>query len=156
MKKNTTSTNWFLTFTKPRNELKVVQGLTKLGIVAYTPVRIELRQWSDRKKKVEVPLLPSMVLVSLKEKDANLVFGVEGVVRYMFENGKRAVVFDDEVVAMRDYVSQTDLISSNHLKVGSTVKVPLLNEEATVLAIKGKSCLAKLKKLGCKVTFQLS
>jgi len=42
---------WFVLCTKPRNELKVLNRLISLGIDAYTPSRIELRQWSDRKKK---------------------------------------------------------------------------------------------------------
>ena len=59
------SKKWFVLFTKPRTEIKVSQRLSVLGIENYTPTRIEVRQWSDRKKKITVPLLPSMVLVSL-------------------------------------------------------------------------------------------
>ena len=91
---------WYVLYTKPRNEIKVFQRLSVLGIKAYTPTSIEVRQWSDRKKKVSVPLLPSMVLVQLKEQDTDLVFNIPGVVRYLFDNGKRAVVLDAEVLAM--------------------------------------------------------
>ena len=75
---------WFVLCTKPRNELKVLNRLSSLGIDAYTPSRIELRQWSDRKKKVLVPLLPSMVLVRLDEKEVQKVFDIPGVVLYLF------------------------------------------------------------------------
>ena len=34
--------------------------------------------------------------------------------------------------------------------------VPSINEEATVLSIKGKNCIAQLNKLGAKVSFQLN
>ena len=34
--------------------------------------------------------------------------------------------------------------------------VPSINEEATVLSVKGKSIIAELKKLGAKVSFQLN
>ena len=64
---------WFVLCTKPRNELKVSGRLSRLGIEAYTPTRIEVRQWSDRKRKVIIPLLPSMVLVFLLEKETNIV-----------------------------------------------------------------------------------
>ena len=56
------SKKWFVVYTKPRTELKVSQRLSVLGIENYTPTRMEVRQWSDRKKKIVVPLLPSMVL----------------------------------------------------------------------------------------------
>ena len=148
------SKNWFVLFTKPRNELKVTERLSSIGIEGYAPCKIEVRQWSDRKKKVLVPLLPSMVLVSLPEKQVDQVFEVPGVVRYLFEHGKRAKVSNEEVLAMKSYLENT-YTAQKELEVGDTVKVPLLEQEATLLSIKGKKCLAQLQKLGAIVSFQL-
>ena len=150
------SNKWFVIYTKPRTELKVSQRLSVLGIENYTPTRIEVRQWSDRKKKILVPLLPTMVLVNIHEKEVNKVFEVAGVVRYLFENQKRAEVSNEEVLAMKYYLENTYYSKQNELAVGSTLKVPLLEEEATVIAVKGKNCLAQLKKLGAIVSFQLN
>ena len=148
------SKKWFVLCTKPRNELKVTERLTGIGVEAYTPNRIEIKQWSDRKKKVLVPLLPSMVLVSLQDKQVDQVFEVPGVVRYLFEHGKRAKVSNEEVLAMKSYLENT-YSAQKELEVGDTVKVPLLEQEATLLSIKGKKCLAQLQKLGAIVSFQL-
>ena len=148
------SKNWFVLFTKPRNELKVTERLRSIGIEGYAPCKIEVRQWSDRKKKVLVPLLPSMVLVSLQEKQVDQVFEVPGVIRYLFEHGKRAKVSNEEVLAMKSYLENT-YSAQKELEVGDTVKVPLLEQEATLLSIKGKKCLAQLQKLGAIVSFQL-
>ena len=150
------SKKWFVVYTKPRNELKVSQRLSVLGVENYTPTKIEVRQWSDRKKKILVPLLPSMVLVSIHEKEVNKVFEVPGVVRYLFENQKRAEVSNEEVLAMNYYLENTYYSNKKELAVGETVKVPLLEKEATVLSIKGKKCLAQLRKLGAVVSFQLN
>ena len=147
---------WFVLFTKPRNELKVYDRLTALGITAYTPTKIEVRQWSDRKKKVIVPLLPSMVLVSFRKQDSDTVFNVPGVVRFLFENGKRASVSNDEVVAMQCYLDRSYPKQTKSLLVGDTVKVPLLDQEGILLSVKGKNCIAQLEKLGALVSFQLS
>ena len=147
---------WFVLFTKPRHELKVLERLISLGIQAYTPTKIVTRQWSDRKKKMTIPLLPSMVLVNLENKDPNLVFDVPGVVRYLFEQGKRAVVSNAEVFAMQCYQNNTLQTNDNELKIGDTVKVPLLEQEAILLSQEGKNCIAQLKKLGAIVSFQLS
>ena len=147
---------WFVLCTKPRNELKVLNRLLSLGVDAYTPSRTELRQWSDRKKKVIVPLLPSMVLVRLDEKKVHKVFEIPGVVRYLFEYGKRAEVSNEEVVAMQSFVENTLTVQENKLVVGATVQVPLLEQEAQLLSVKGKNCIAQLKKLGAIVSFQLS
>ena len=150
------SKKWFVVYTKPRNELKVSQRLSVLGVENYTPTKIEVRQWSDRKKKILVPLLPSMVLVSIHEKEVNKVFEVPGVVRYLFENQKRAEVSNEQVLAMNYYLENTYYSNKKELAVGETVKVPLLEKEATVLSIKGKKCLAQLRKLGAVVSFQLN
>ena len=150
------SKKWFVVYTKPRNELKVSQRLSVLGVENYTPTKTEVRQWSDRKKKILVPLLPSMVLVSIHEKEVNKVFEVAGVVRYLFENQKRAEVSNEGVLAMNYYLENTYYSNKKELAVGETVKVPLLEKEATVLSIKGKKCLAQLRKLGAVVSFQLN
>ena len=150
------SKKWFVIYTKPRTEIKVSQRLSVLWIENYTPTRMEIRQWSDRKKKIAVALLPSMVLVNLNEKEVNKVFEVAGVVRYLFENQKRAEVSNEEVFAMKYYLENTYHSNKKELIIGKTVKVPLLEEEATVISVKGKNCLAQLKKLGAIVSFQLN
>ena len=146
---------WFVLCTKPRNELKVTERLTRIGVEVYTPTKVEVRQWSDRKKKVTIPLLPSMVLVQLLEKEVDVVFDVPGAVRFLFEHGKRASVSDEEVLAMKSYLQMLVEKESKTLAVGDLVKVPLLEQEAILLSVKGKKCLAQLKKLGAIVSFQL-
>ena len=149
------SKKWFVLCTKPRNELKVTERLTRIGVEVYTPTKIEVRQWSDRKKKILVPLLPSMVLVQLLEKEVEAVFDVPGAVRFLFEHGKRASVSNEEVLAMKRYLETVVQKESKTLAVGDLVKVPLLEQEAILLSIKGKKCLAQLQKLGAIVSFQL-
>jgi len=149
------SKKWFVLCTKPRNELKVTERLTRIGVEVYTPTKIEVRQWSDRKKKVSIPLLPSMVLVKLLAKEVDVVFDVPGAVRFLFEHGKRASVSNEEVLAMKSYLQMLVEKESKTLTVGDLVKVPLLEQEAILLSVKGKKCLAQLKKLGAIVSFQL-
>ena len=146
---------WFVLCTKPRNELKVTERLSNLGVKVYTPTKIEVRQWSDRKKKITVPLLPSMVLVQVLEKEVDRVFEIPGVLRFLFEHGKRASVSNEEVLAMRSYVEATAAEDEKGIAIGDIVKVPLLEQQATVFSLKGKKCLAQLQKLGAIVSFQL-
>ena len=154
---DTISKNWFVIYTKPRSELKVLEHLTHLGIEAYTPTKIEVRKWSDRKKKVTVCLLPSMVLVCLEEKEVSKVFEVPGVRRYLFVHGERARVTNDEVLAMKHYIVNTyQLLDKKEHLVGSKIKIPSLNQEAEIISVKGKRCIAQLELLGATVSFQLS
>jgi transcription antitermination factor NusG len=152
---NKASKKWFVLCTKPRNEIKVATRLSAIGIKVYMPTRIETRQWSDRTKKVRIPLLPSMILVCLLEKEVAAVFQVPGVSRFLFEHGKRASVLNEEVLAMKSYLEAKKVEDEKGLAVGDFIKVPLLEEQARLISIKGKKCLAQLQKLGAVVSFQL-
>ena len=57
--------SWNVIYTKSRAEKKVEERLKNIGIEAYCPVRTEVKSWSDRKKSISVPVLPSMVLVKV-------------------------------------------------------------------------------------------
>lgn len=54
---------WFALYTMPRTEKKVHARLASKGVDVYLPLVTTVRQWSDRKKKVQVPLIPSIVFV---------------------------------------------------------------------------------------------
>jgi transcription antitermination factor NusG len=88
---------WFVIYTKPNYELKVAEGIKSLGINAYCPTFTQIKHYSDRKKKVQKPLLPSYVLVQLNEKDRPKVFSIPGVVRYLFWLGEPAAVREEDI-----------------------------------------------------------
>ena len=93
--------SWNVIYTKSRSEKKVEERLKNIGIEAYCPVRTEVKFWSDRKKSILVPVLPSMVLVKIDKNNRNQVFDIPGVVRYMFWLKKHAVVRDSEVDSLK-------------------------------------------------------
>ena len=124
--------NWYVLHTKPRGEKKVEEKLIALGINAYCPTRSEIKLWSDRKKRVDVPVLPSMVLVKIEDKDINRVFACSGVVRYMFWLGKRAIVRQNEVDILKKYLNGSyNFINSklSNIKVGDNYKLSSFNNE---------------------------
>lgn len=96
---------WFVLYTKPRAELKSARELEKMGIEVYCPQITELRQWSDRTKKVQAPLFRSYIFVHLKDPDRNLVFSVSTVVRYLTWLGKPAVVKDEEISTLKNWLN---------------------------------------------------
>ena len=143
--------SWHVIYTKPRAEKKVEERLNNFGIEAYCPVKEEVKQWSDRKKKILVPVLPSMVLVNIDEKERNKVFDIPGVVRYMFWLKKHAIVKDDEVSSLRSLLSQNNIISQNTetLKVGENINVPgFENQSGIIKKISNNQIWVVLKKLG--------
>jgi len=92
---------WYVLYTKPRQEKKVADSLNSIGIDAYCPLVSQMKQWSDRKKKVQVPLINSYVFVNIGEHQREDVFKVSGIVRYLFWLGKPAVVRAIEIETLR-------------------------------------------------------
>ncbi|MBU3681345.1 MAG: UpxY family transcription antiterminator [Flavobacterium sp.] len=147
---------WFVVYTKPRNEKKVAEQLEKLGITAYCPMTIQVRQWSDRKKKVEVPLLNSYVFVQLAEADRKLVFEVPGIVRYLFWLGEPAIVRDEEIKTLQNWLSLDFAeLEVKSLKPGDTIMLKegaFKNQEARIKTISKNKMQLVLTSLGILVT----
>ena len=149
--------DWFVLCTKARQELKVLERLGQLGIETYTPTKIVIKRWSDRKKKVKTCLLPSMVLVRLPNNEVNKVFDVPGVKRYLFVHGVRAVVHNYEVIAMENYIeNKFEIDEQSKFEIGNVIDIPILNQRGKILGIEGKKCIVRLKMLAATMSFQLN
>ena len=96
---------WFVIYTKANQEIKVTEQLNKIGIFCYCPTVTIIKQYSDRKKKIVKPVIPSYVFVLIEENRRNDIFSVFGVVRYMFWLGKPAEVREKEIELMKKYLN---------------------------------------------------
>ena len=153
--------NWYVVYTKPKWEKKVAEQLSKSGLECYCPLIIQERQWSDRKKKVEVPLFNSYVFVQVSESDRNLVFNSPGVVRYLFWLGKPAIVRDEEIDIIKKWLNNTSEndVSVAHYKVGDSVKVesgPFLAQNAIVQEVNNNNYILVLESLGCVLKMKIN
>ena len=116
--------DWYVIYVKPRNEKKVASLLSILGVTVYCPLVTEIHQWSDRKKKVQVPLLKSYVFVQLEANERDIVFQVPGVVRYLFWLGKPAIVRDNEIKLMQNWLTNDNIKSQvERLQPGDRIKI---------------------------------
>jgi transcription antitermination factor NusG len=80
--------HWLAAYTKSRNEKKVYDRIIDEGYEAYLPLQRRLKQWSDRKKWVEEPLLRSYVFVRITQKDYYKVLSINGLIRFVSFEGK--------------------------------------------------------------------
>jgi transcriptional antiterminator RfaH len=147
---------WFAIYTRPKNEKKVVEGLEKLGIEVYCPMVTQIKQWSDRKKKVEIPLINSYVFVNIEDKNRNIVFEVSGVVRYLFWLGKPAVIQEQEIEALK--ASLKGILSAvevNGIQPGDSLTIskgPFQGKEGVVSQVDKNKIRLVLKELGVTIT----
>lgn len=146
--------NWFVVYTKPKWEKKVAEKLSQIGIECYCPLITQVKQWSDRKKKVEVPLFNSYVFVHLADTDRNSVFQIAGVVRYLFWLGKPAVVRDEEIDVIKTNLKAPNIsdVSVSAIQVGDRIKLEsgaFSNQNAIVQEVSKTHYILVLESLGC-------
>lgn len=143
--------SWNVIYTKSRSEKKVEERLKNIGIEAYCPVRTEVKFWSDRKKSILVPVLPSMVLVKIEKNNRNQVFDIPGVVRYMFWLKKHAVVRDNEVDSLKLLLKSNNIIEQNvaSYNVGDEIKISSFEDQLGIIKKISKNQIwVVLKQLG--------
>ena len=98
-----------------------------------------------------------MVLVRLPKNEVNKVFDVPGVKRYLFVYGTRAVVYDHEVTAMKNYLeNKFELDGHSKIDIGKTLDIPHLNQKGEIIAIEGRKCIVRLQMLAATMSFQLN
>ena len=150
---------WYVLHTKPRSEKKVEEKLLSLGINTYCPTRTEIRFWSDRKKLIKVPVLPSMVLLNIDENEINKVFECSSVIRYMFWLGKRAIVRQSEIDVLKKYFNgDCNIVDTKFLdlKVGDDFNLSSLNNEKGIVnRISKNNIWIYLKSIGYSVKLKL-
>jgi transcription antitermination factor NusG len=149
--------NWYALYVKSRNEKKVAKRLTDLGIEVYCPIKKEVRQWSDRKKIIEVPIIPSYLFVRINERDRELVFQAQGVVRYIFWLGKPAIIRNEEIEVLKTYAERNGFeVNLDSIKPGDVIAVPdgpFKGSEGIVKELDKNRIQLLLIGLGFKITF---
>lgn len=64
---------WIATYVRPQSGKKTAPGLSKLGVETYVPIQRQLRNWSDRKKMVDVLIISMIVFAYITEADIHLM-----------------------------------------------------------------------------------
>lgn len=97
--------NWHVAYVKSRSEKKVQERLDKLKINNFLPMIKSVRQWSDRKKIVQLPLFSGYIFVQLKPADYAIVRMVEGLVNFIYEDKKPAIVPAQDIDAIKLFLT---------------------------------------------------
>jgi transcription antitermination factor NusG len=96
-----TDMHWYAVYTHSRAEKKVARELTKQRIEHYLPLIKTLKQWTDRKKKVEEPLIRSYIFVRIPENDYLDVLHTPGVMTLIRFSGKLVAIPDWQIDNLR-------------------------------------------------------
>ncbi len=118
---------WFVFYTKSRQEKKVNELLLRRGFESFLPMQSVMRQWSDRKKKVVVPLFSSYIFVLVEEHRILDVLQLSGVSWNIRHNDKPAVLHARELETIQRFITTGLLIesgsNSENYILGDRVKI---------------------------------
>lgn len=145
------SVKWYAIYTRPRWEKKVSNLLAQKGIESYCPLNKVRRKWSDRIKTVEEPLFKSYVFVRIEDEDRTEVRMTNGVVNFVYWNGKPAVIKDKEIQTIKRFLDEFENVEAVKINPEERVRViagPMMDQEGKVIEIKNKTAKVCIDSLG--------
>lgn len=153
---------WYALYTNPRSEKKTAEKLAEKGVEVYLPLQTTIKQWSDRKKKVEEPLFKSYLFVCVYlESERLTVLETQGVVKFVRIGGEipaiRASIIDAIKLSLANF---SDIeITNNNLMLNQQVEVvagPLRGYQGKIMAQHGNQYFAiNIEELGAHMLLKI-
>ncbi|HEU5053061.1 MAG TPA: transcription termination/antitermination NusG family protein [Hanamia sp.] len=135
--------NWYVVYTKPGCERKVSVLLTKKKMEIYFPLNHERsRSFFLRNRIIEVPLFKSYLFVKTTEVDiTTLCKTIKNIVSILFWMSKPAIISDDEIFGIREFIINHREITLEKLKVN--LEIPRQTMDVTSYLIDGGVLIVK-------------
>jgi len=152
---------WYVLYTKPRHEKKTAALLQEKGITVYCPLQETVKQWSDRKKKIQEPLFRSYIFVELEdyEQEQGTVLATRGAVRFLWWQGRPGIVREEEIEAIRQLLNAYKGAEiSVQFAEGEEVRITkgaLREQTGKIIQIKGNKAYLQLRSLGWNIRAEL-
>ena len=148
---------WYVVYSAPRAEKKVDFEFQELGLETFCPTQTVVRQWSDRKKKIEKPLFTSYVFVRCSIKEFALIYQVQGFVRFVNYLGKPAIVRDEEIENIKIFLEQvTDhsvtFVPNDQVTIAEG---PLMGQTGRVEKIGKNRLMIRIEQLGMSLVAEV-
>ena len=137
---------WYAIYVRSRYEKKVYKLLLEKGIESSLPLIKTTKMWSDRKKKVEVPLFRGYVFIKIDVgRDKLNILQTDGVVKFIGIKKKPSRIPDEEIHWVHMMVEESDTVQSEkEIPVGQKVRVsagPFKGVEGVVMRAGNQSRL---------------
>ena len=148
---------WYPIYTRSRAEKSTQQAFEQKGIRTYLPLKKVERQWSDRKKIVEAPLLPSYLFIYISAREYPEVLRTAGFSRFIYFSGAISAIPEKQLADLKLLLaSEADLeVSTEVVAPGDRVLIkagPLKGILAELVSIKNnKKIVLRLQSIGYSV-----
>ena len=115
---------WYVLRVKRRHERIVAEELRRENLDPFVATYVDLRKWSDRVKRIEVPLFPGYVFCRFSLEQRIAVLKKPGVTSIVSFGDQPASVPDEEISAVRSIVaSGLPARPCPYLQAGDPVKI---------------------------------
>jgi transcription antitermination factor NusG len=115
--------HWYAVYTCANREKLVAARLASRGIEHFLPLYDSVREWSDRKVKLQMPLFPGYLFVRTALKHRLPVITVPGVVNLVSSGGQPAPVPSNLILQLRDNIKSVAAQPYPSLPVGQRVSI---------------------------------
>ena len=137
--------HWFALSVKPRHEKSVAQALQRQGLDEYLPLYREQHAWSDRSKRVEMPLFAGYVFCRFCFHDRFVVLNTRGVTRILGAGSVFSPISEEQIAELRAITaSGLSALPHPYVEPGDMVRVergPLTGVRGMVIRNKGVTSL---------------
>ena len=117
---------WYALATMSRHERLVALQLKSQGITTFLPSVVEIHRWSDRRKRVEMPLFPGYVFLhaSLSPQLLRFVTFARGTAGFITMQGEPVAIPDEQIESVRKLLSNNvQCLTHPYLKTGQRVRI---------------------------------
>ena len=136
---------WFAAYTQPNHEKSVARQMSERAIPHYLPLYESVRQWKDRKMRLDLPLFPGYVFVRMPLQNRLTVIQVPSVIRLVGFGGEPTAIPEAELTAIRTCLDHDCKLQPHPvLRAGQRVRItrgPLTGIEGILVRKKGISRL---------------
>ncbi|MCX7832690.1 MAG: UpxY family transcription antiterminator, partial [Ignavibacteria bacterium] len=154
---------WFVLRTKPRNEKKVYQQIISKDIEVFLPLLQTVRIWSDRKKKIFVPLFPSYLFIHGNEDERlKAIQGTIGAIGYLMYMKRPAIVTEREIENIKISLKEPERIKVDKLtiKEGDLVEItsgPFRGMTGIIIELRGSyKLVVNIIELNASINIELT
>lgn len=144
---------WFAINTRYKAEKVVFQALQKKGVEAYLPINKVVREYTRKRKIVELPLINCYLFVRINKVQYNAVLETHHVIRFIRFANNLISIPEDEIELLRRICDERQNIQSEPLQFHAGQAVEIIGGNLTgvkgiLAAQSGRNFVVELNHIG--------
>src|SRR5688500_18817054 len=116
--------NWYVAYTKPLHEKKVAGILSRNKIENFNP---QNKLKNDRRKELTASLFQSFLFNHGPFEELEQIQKTDSIISYLHWHGKPAVINDDEIEAIKIFISEHNKVELEKVNVNTEEKVKIFD-----------------------------